>query len=315
MSSTPHSVAIHSFNSNHAVYDEHRLSYSPKITEKFLIDLKLTKVSEGSLKTDTNKKILELASGTGKFTESLTKYGWSDTLTVVEPSEGMIETFQENFPHIEAKQGSSYDIPVPDNSYDAVIIAQGFHWFSDNMSLKEINRVLKPGGMFGCIWNFDAPSGAITIAPADPEVEIIYDDTHKNVKAADVPQLVDSYFETHPWSVATANFTYSYDVNVPQYRHGKWRDALRKDKTYFRPISKENFYLYTTTIKHDHVPRYWGTRSYITKLNAQERAEYESKLSSLVDETVTESDKSIENDTAYLKKAVGTHTIVLEVNK
>lgn len=315
MSFTPHSVAVNSFNSNHATYDQHRLSYSPKITENFLIDLKLAKISEGSLTADTDKKILELASGTGKFTKLLTTYGWRDTLTVVEPSEGMIETFLHNFSGIEAKQGSSYDIPVPDNSYDVVIVAQGFHWFSDDRSLKEINRVLKPGGMFGCIWNFDAPSDAITIAPADPEVEIIYDDTHKNVKAVDVPQIVESYFMAHPWAIATANFTYSYDVNVPQYRHGKWRDALTKDKTYFSPILKENFYLFTTTIKQDDVPLYWGTRSYITKLNAQERAEYDSKLSALVNETATENDKLLENGTVYLKKAVGTHTIVLEVKK
>ena len=47
---------------------------------------------------------------------------------------------------------------MDDNSVDAVIIAQGFHWFSDLESLKEIYRILKPEGKLGLIWNFDYTS-------------------------------------------------------------------------------------------------------------------------------------------------------------
>ena len=40
-----------------------------------------------------------------------------------------------------------------DESFDAVIAAQSFHWFANEDSVSEIYRVLKPGGSFGCIWS------------------------------------------------------------------------------------------------------------------------------------------------------------------
>ena len=36
-----------------------------------------------------------------------------------------------------------------------IICAQAFHWFSDEKSVNEICRVLKPGGKFGMIWNHE----------------------------------------------------------------------------------------------------------------------------------------------------------------
>ena len=96
--------------------------------------------------------------------------GWTDNLAVLEPSKGMLETFNKNFPQIKNQiLGSSYKIPLQDNSIDAVIIAQGFHWFADLDSLKEIYRVLKPQGKLGLIWNFDYASTSQDSSVADSE--------------------------------------------------------------------------------------------------------------------------------------------------
>ena len=50
-----------------------------------------------------------------------------------------------------------------------MIIAQGFHWFADLDSLKEIYRVLKPQGKLGLIWNFDYASTSQDSSVADSE--------------------------------------------------------------------------------------------------------------------------------------------------
>jgi hypothetical protein len=34
-------------------------------------------------------------------------------------------------------------------------VEKAFHWFATAKSLKEINRVLRPGATFGMIWNIE----------------------------------------------------------------------------------------------------------------------------------------------------------------
>mmetsp|Transcript_2914 Transcript_2914/g.2831 ORF Transcript_2914/g.2831 Transcript_2914/m.2831 type:complete len:322 (+) Transcript_2914:123-1088(+) len=317
-----HSTAINSFNSNHSLYDQLRPSFSPKIVDQFLVDLGLGAIKNGKIEYDNQKTILELAAGTGKFTRNLVNHGWSDNLIVVEPSKGMLETFDKNFPDIKKFEGSSYNIPLPDSSVDSVIVAQGFHWFSDESSLIEINRVLKLTGTFGCIWNFDAPSISQDLHPPLPETETLYDNITPEIesklslsKSDDTTNQIAEFFGLHPWGVQVSEYIYSFDKKVPQYRHGKWKELLCKENNYFTPILKEVFLLYISRVKPEDVYRYWETRSYITDLPADERSEIQKKVESMVRNSVTDNDKITINDNIYLAKSMGTHTIITKVNK
>ena len=44
--------------------------------------------------------------------------------------------------------GSAKKLPFKDETFDAVTAFSAFHWFYDQKSVKEIKRVLKPGGLF-----------------------------------------------------------------------------------------------------------------------------------------------------------------------
>ena len=40
-----------------------------------------------------------------------------------------------------------------DNSVDAVLVAQAWHWFDPKRAIAEVARVLRPGGRLGLVWN------------------------------------------------------------------------------------------------------------------------------------------------------------------
>lgn len=95
--------------------------------------------------------IVELGSGTGKFTRALRPLG--ATIVPVEPTRGMREEFARQLPGLPVLDGTAEEIPVPDALADAVLVAQAFHWFRTRIALREIARALRPGGGLGLVWN------------------------------------------------------------------------------------------------------------------------------------------------------------------
>lgn len=274
---TVHPTSLNSFNSNHSLYDKVRPDFHKEFVAKFLVDLGLVK-SDGSY--DTDKKVLELAAGTGKFTKNIVSLGWSrnDNLKIVEPSSGMLESFSKNFPDADARLGSSYDLPLEDDSVDAVIIAQGFHWFADKDSLKEIRRVLKPTGKLGMIWNFDSTENNGSLKRSKVDLKL----TEEELK------------QKEGWE-KIAYLSQSKDQGVPQYRKGLWRNAF-EDQNFFDSDAAINefqhkIYPFDKTIVYD----YWLSRSYITSLPDDEKAklkkQIEDTIESLPDYSYADKDK------------------------
>jgi SAM-dependent methyltransferase len=94
--------------------------------------------------------VVDLASGTGKFTRALTTTGAA--IVAVEPLDGMRREFSRRLPDVVALPGSAERIPLPDRFADAVFAAQAFHWFRAS-AVREIARVLRPGGGLALVWN------------------------------------------------------------------------------------------------------------------------------------------------------------------
>ena len=96
-------------------------------------------------------RVLDLAAGTGKLTERLVALGY-DTLAV-EPSDGMREELVRVAPGATVAVGTAESIPFPPEAFDAVVVAQAWHWFDASRAGREIRRVLRPGGSLGVTWN------------------------------------------------------------------------------------------------------------------------------------------------------------------
>jgi SAM-dependent methyltransferase len=126
-----------SFGAAADLYDSIRPSY-PEAAVRFLLG-------------DEPRRVADLGAGTGIFTRLLASLGHD--VVAIEPDEGMRRRLRERSPEIEALAGSAEAIPLPTASVDAVTAAQAHHWFNHPAAHAEIARVLRPGGVFGPLWN------------------------------------------------------------------------------------------------------------------------------------------------------------------
>lgn len=92
-------------------------------------------------------RVGDMGCGTGTFTHLLHTHGMK---TVgVDITEPMVELARELYPNIEFLTGDVEGLPLPDDSFDGLILSGIVHHFPDPTCFaQEIFRVLKPGGRF-----------------------------------------------------------------------------------------------------------------------------------------------------------------------
>jgi len=95
--------------------------------------------------------VVDLGAGTGKLTRSLVALG--HRVTAVEPLPEMLAHLRAAVTDVTAVEGGAEAIPLEDGSADVVVAAQAFHWFDQGPALREIARVLRPGGRIALVWN------------------------------------------------------------------------------------------------------------------------------------------------------------------
>jgi ubiquinone/menaquinone biosynthesis C-methylase UbiE len=102
------------------------------------------------------QRVLDLGAGTGKLTRQLLPL--AGRVVAVEPGDAMRALLERALPGVESLAGRAEAIPLPDESVDAITVAQAFHWFELDRALPEMHRVLRPGGGFALLWNeWDLP--------------------------------------------------------------------------------------------------------------------------------------------------------------
>lgn len=152
---TPHATASEGFQSQADSYAKARPKY-PQEAIEFIRSLVPSSFQ-------APYALLDLGAGTGIMTQLLFDQGIYN-ITAVEPVDNMRAKIESNLPKVTTLKGTAWSIPVPSESQDIVMLAQCFHWFDDIKSLKEIYRVLKPGGLVILIWNMESKERSTWVA-------------------------------------------------------------------------------------------------------------------------------------------------------
>lgn len=109
----------------------------------------------GRLGIDSSSTVLDLGAGTGKLTRMLVPR--AARVIAVEPGPEMLAQLRRAVPEADAVLGAAEAIPLRDDSVDAVVCGQSFHWFRTDEALREMRRVLRPRRGIGLIWNVRDP--------------------------------------------------------------------------------------------------------------------------------------------------------------
>ena len=103
--------------------------------------------------------VLDLGAGTGKLTRALLTTG--ARVIAVEPGDEMRARLEQAAPGAEALRGAAEEIPLLDDSVDAITAGQAFHWFRHDEAIPELHRVLCPGGGVALVWNSRDPDNPL----------------------------------------------------------------------------------------------------------------------------------------------------------
>jgi len=95
--------------------------------------------------------VADIGAGTGKYTAALVAEGFK--VHAVDPSADMLAQLSRSLPGVPVTEGSAEQTGLREASFDAVTVAQAWHWCDPAASTAEFNRILAPGGFAGLIWN------------------------------------------------------------------------------------------------------------------------------------------------------------------
>ena len=184
MGSELHEAAAQGFPGAAASYEAGRPTYPPEAVARLARELHL----------GTGRAVLDLAAGTGKLTALLVVTG--SEVVAVEPVAEMRAVLEAALPGVRALPGTAEAIPLGSGTVDAVTVGQAFHWFRGDEALREIHRVLRPGGGLGLLWN---------------------------VRDTSVP-----------WVARLSELMEPHRRDAPAYRSGAWREAFERTTLFGR---------------------------------------------------------------------------------
>jgi SAM-dependent methyltransferase len=188
-------LASRGFGRAAEAYDRGRPGYPPEAIA-LLAD---------ALELGSGVRVADVGAGTGKLTALLAPTGAE--LTAVEPIAAMRERLL--IPSVRVLEGTAEQLPLEDDSVDAIAAGQAFHWFDGPAALAEFARVLRPGGRLGLIWNArDERVG--WVAQLSALIDPYQGDAPRHARR----EWLDA-FDDQPWFAPPAMRSVTHDHRLP----------------------------------------------------------------------------------------------------
>jgi SAM-dependent methyltransferase len=215
-----HQAAAGGFGSAADEYERARPDYPGEALGRLAEELELTRAC----------RAMDLGAGTGKLTRMLVETG--ARVVAVEPVGPMRERLAAVLPRLPLVGGMAEALPFTEESFDAVVCAQAFHWFDGVRALREIHRVLKRWGRLGLLWNIRDESVA--------------------------------------WARSLGEIVRPYQRAVPNEATGAWRQAFSATEL-FGTLHQRRFH-HAQPLDADGLVTRYASASYIAVLPEAERA-------------------------------------------
>ena len=231
MTQSLHPSAQKGFSLGAELYQQVRPSYPQEIAVWL----------QDRLQIGESSTVIDLGSGTGKFLPYLIQT--QAKVIAVEPVTAMREQLEQRYSTVECLQTSSDQLLVKDESINAIICAQSFHWFSNIETLKEMHRVLKPSGHLGLVWN-----------QRDIQVD---------------------------WVRALADEIAPFEADTPRYHSEKWKQVFENQEL-FRFIGLDTFQLLHRGTVEQVVSKRLLSTSFIAAMPAQQQQTLKARFEQIV---------------------------------
>ncbi len=131
------------------------------------------------------KRLLDVGAGTGKLSRLVAASG--ATVLAADPADAMIRRLA-GAPGVVPLRAVAEALPFREATFDGAAAASAFHWFDGPPALRELHRVLRPGGRLALLWN-------------------VRDDAE-------------------PWVARLSEIVNRKEGVTPRYRKGEWRAAF-----------------------------------------------------------------------------------------
>lgn len=146
----------------------------------------------------TGKLIADIGAGTGISTALFLQAGYE--VMAVEPNKAMLDKARAllgSYPGFHAVQATAEKTTLADNSVDAIVAGQAFHWFDREACRPEFKRILKGDGIVVLVWNerktesaFEKAYDALILQHAKDYVQV----NHRNID----PKHIAAFFDPSP---------------------------------------------------------------------------------------------------------------------
>ncbi|MGD0372551.1 MAG: class I SAM-dependent methyltransferase [Candidatus Dormibacteria bacterium] len=131
-------------------FDRWSSSYDRHVSQRFLFEPVHRQVCEALVAGGAPGTIVDVGCGTGRLLEAIHHRFPEADLIGIDPSQGMVRVARSRFagvPRIRIEQAGALDLPLDPASVDVVTTTLSFHhWNEQSASLREVGRVLRPGG-------------------------------------------------------------------------------------------------------------------------------------------------------------------------